>query len=261
MCFIALQFDVTTNLQSHTQNTSGVKYVNSSSLYMIFFKVIDQIEELLQLCDLSLLTKACKSLMASERHEINLFSNTYIETLDKYNDYVSILRYLSFLFTWSDHSILRAIIYFSSEAVQLLDNFDSSLDPLNVIVSYPIPSFSQDMIPSETSDYTLLAVRCNRELWQCSLQYLINVQSVIIEKCDITQHCLQLLAVKSDPTVFYWTIPKFIVELIKSNVLQHSECLYSQGILEVLVHPKQSLATGDDITIGSLAFTIPKVIK
>ena len=227
-------------------------------MHILFLQVVNQIEELLQLCDLHLLTEACKSLLASEIHGINLFSTTCIKMLVKYNNAVTILRYLSFLFTWSNHSILRALVNFTGKAVQLLDEFDSLLDPLNIIVSYPIPSFSQDMIPSETSEYTLLAIRCNRELWRCSLQYVFSLQSFIVEKCDITQHCLQLLAVKSDPTEFYWTIPKCVVKLIKSNVLQHSEYLYSQGIIEVLVYPKQSLATGDDVVMESLAFTIEK---
>ena len=233
--------------------------VNQPSLLHIFFlKVVDQIEEILQLCDLNLVTETCKSLMASEIHKINLFTDTSIDRLRKYNSMVSRLRYLSFLFTWSDHSILRALINFNTKAVNLLDEFVSILDPFNIIVSYPIPDFSQDMIPCETSEYTLLVVMCNRELWQCSLQYVYNVKSYIVEKCNITQHCLQLLALKSNPTIFYWTIPKCVVELIKINVLHYSEYLYSQGILKVFIYPKQSVATADDIDVGSLDFTSEK---
>lgn len=227
-------------------------------MHILFLKVVDQIEELLQPCDLKLLTETFKSLMASETPRINLFSITTINNLNNCSNAVSVLRYSSFLFTWIDHSILRALVSFNDKAVELLDEFDSSLDPLNIIVSYPIHNFSQIMIPSMTSEYTLLAIRCNRELWQCSLQYVFNIKSFIVEKCDITQHCLQLLAVKSDPTIFYWTIPKCIVELIKGNIVHHSEHLSSQGILEVSVYPKQSLFTGDDILMTSLAFTAEK---
>lgn len=256
MCSIALQSVVTVGPASHAQNAikiSSKTFNQASSLHMLFLKIIDQIEELLQ-SELNLLTETCKSLMASEVHGINLFSTTCMENLNKYDNAVSLLRCLCFLFTWSNHSVLRALISFSSKAVQLLDEFDFSLDPFNTIASYPIPSFSQDMIPSETSEYTVLAIRCNKELWQCSLQYVFNLQSSIVDKCDITQHCLQLLAVKSDPTVFYWTIPKCVVELVKSNTLQHCEYLYSQGILELIVYPKQSLAISDDVIMGSLAF-------
>ena len=88
----------------------------------------------------------------------------------------------------------------------------------------------------------------------CTLQYVYDVESVMMEKCDITQHCLQLLAVRSDPTILYWTIPKCMVDLINTNVLLHSEYLYSRGILEVLVYPDLLFTTGDDVCYGSLAF-------
>ena len=259
MYCIALQSPFNTeNAQSGPSLVRTVTVNHPSSLLISFLRVIDQIEELLQLCDLNLLTETCKTLMASEIYKINLFTDTSIDNVEKYNSAVSLLRYLSFLFTWSDHTILRALINFNSKAVHLLDEFDSLLDPFNIIVSYPIPDFSQSMIPSEISEYTLLAVVCDRELWQCSLQYVFNVKSYIIEKCDITQHCLQLLALKSDPTMFYWTIPKCVVELIKNNVLEFSGCLYSHGIIEVLIYPHQSVATADDIVVGSLAFTNEK---
>ena len=115
------------------------------------------------------------------------------------------------------------------------------------------------MIPSDTSTYTILAVRCKVELYESSLQYVYYVQSVMIEKCGITQHCLQLLAVRSDPTILYWTIPKCVVDLINTNVPLHSEYLYSRGILEVLVYPDLLLTTGDDVCYGALAFDTERV--
>ena len=263
--YVALQ---STDWQScHTQSIanrlSEFKTNNnkSSSLHIVFLNIIDNIEQLVQLGDFKyLLMERCKALMASEVHKIHFFSSTCIEALSKCNT-ILLLRCLSFIFTWSNHSILRMLISFNDKAVKLLDEFDSLLDPFCTIVSYPISNFSQDMIPSETGEYTLLAMRCNRELWQCSLQYVFNVQSFIVEKCEVTQYCLQLLAVRSNPTLVYWTIPKCVVELIMTNVLQHSEFFYLQGILEVLVYPTQSLATGDDIKIGPLAFMTEKEIK
>ena len=134
-----------------------------------------------------------------------------------------------------------------------------SLNPIWIhlrkpVACYPIPNLSSDMIPSDTSSYTILAVRCKVELYECSLQYVYDVQSVMIEKCDITQHCLQLLAVRSDPTILYWTIPKCVGDLINTNVPLHSEHLYSRRIMEVLVYPDLLYTTGDDFCYGSLAF-------
>ena len=213
----------------------------------MFLGVVDQIEEILQSCDLSLLTKACESLLASKIHGISLFTTSAIKILGEYNEAPLLLRYLRFLFTWSNHSILKALVSFNSKAVQMLNKFDSLLYPLYPLVSYPIPCFSQDMIPSETSEYTLLSIRGNRELWASSLQYVFNVESFIVEVCEINRHCFQLLAVKSDPTMFYWTIPKCVVGLVKSNVLQHRDRLCSKGILEV--------AIGDDVIMESSAVT------
>ena len=76
----------------------------------------------------------------------------------------------------------------------------------------------------------------------------------MIEKCDITQHCLQLLAVRSDPTILYWTIPQCVVHLIKTSVPLHSEYLYSRGMMEMVVYPDLLLTTSDDVCYGALAF-------
>ena len=222
---------------------------------------MDQIKEILQSCDASLLAEACNSLLASETDKISLFSDVFIQSLSNCSSTASLLQYLSFLFTWSDHSILRALVIFIDEAVQLLDVFDSSMDPLDTIVSYPICVFSLSMIPSEDSPYTLLAIRCDKELQKCSLQYVFNIRSILVELCDITQHCLQLLAIQSDPTIFYWNIPKCVVGLISINLLEYSEYLYSQGIVEVVAYPKQLLFTGDDITVGTLAFMPKQELK
>ena len=216
--------------------------------------MIDQVKELLQWYDTGLLAESFKTLMASETHKINLFSDSYVANLSNYTSAASVLQYLSFLFTWSDHSILRTLVSCSPEAIQLLDEFDCFLDPFNTIVSYPIDVFSLSMIPFEDSPFTLLAIRSYMELWQCSLQYVFNVRSILVELGEITQHCLQLIAVQSDPTIFFWNIPKCVVELIHANLLKHVEDLCSQGIVEVTVYPKQLIFTYDDIVVGSFSF-------
>jgi len=111
------------------------------------------------------------------------------------------------------------------------------------------------MIPADTSTHTILAIRCDQELYKSTLQYVYDMQSLMMEKCDITQHCLQLLAVRSNPTILYWTIPKCVVYLINTNVPLHSEYLYSRGILEVLVYPDLQLTVGNHVSVGSLAFS------
>ena len=225
---------------------------NTSIVHVLYFHLIDQLEELLKSYDYDMMMMQCRSLMASDRNDIKLFTSDQLKAFGQYNSAI-LLRTLC-LFTWSNYSILRTLISYCSEAVKLLQRFESNLDPLQLIASYPIPCLSSDMIPNDTSTYTILAVRCDKELYHCTLQYVYDVQSVMIEKCVITQHCLQLLAVRSDPTILYWTIPKCVVDLINTNVPIHSEYLYSRGIMEVLVYPDLLLTTGDDVCYGALAF-------
>ena len=236
-----------------TSNINDNSYYEVLPVNMYFLTIFDQIGKLLRFHQLELI-QLCGTLKASDVHDINLLSPSQVEELNKYNNTILLFVKLSPLMTWSNHSILRVLASICREAVTLLDGFVCRLDPLQQITSFPIPHLSIDMIPSDSSTYTILAVRCHKELYHCTLQYLYDVQSVMMEVCDITQHCLQLLAVRSDPTIFYWTIPKCVMDLININVPLHSEYLYSRGILEVLVYPDLLLTTGDDICYGSLAF-------
>ena len=222
----------------------------SSSVDLLFLYLIDQINKLLQNYKFELIHQ-CKGLKASDVHNISLFTADQIKELNECNN---ILMKLSPLFTWSNHSILKSLAGCSNEAVKLLYEFGSKLDSLHPVISYPIPCLYSNMIPTDTSAYTILAVRCDKELYKCTLLYVYDIQSVMIGKCDITQHCLQLLAVRSDPTILYWTIPKCVVDLINTSVPLNSEYLYSRGILEVLVYPDLLLTTGDDVCYGSLVF-------
>ena len=232
-----------------------------SSLHVLFLDVIDQVKELLQWCDTGLLTEVLKNLMASETHKINFFSDSYIANLSNCTNAASVLQYLSYLFTWSDHSILRALVSYSPEAIQLLDEFDCFLDPFSTIVSYPVDVYSLSMAPTEDSPFTLLAIRNDKELWQCSLQDLFNMRSTLVELCEITQHCLQLVAIQSDPTLVFWNIPKCVVELICTNLLEHTEYLCSHGIVEATIYPKQLIFAGDDIIVGSFSFMIKQEVN
>ena len=193
--------------------------------------------------------------MASGKHAVNFFSENQMRKLKTYDSSLLLLQKLSLFFTWSNHSILRVLADHCSEAVNILDDFDCRVDYFELIASYPTPCFSLSMIPFDSSSHTIVAIRCDQELYECSLQYVYDMQSVMMEKCDITQHCLQLLAVRSDPTILYWTIPKCVVCLINDNASLNSEYLYSRGILEVLVYPDLEFTFGDHVSIGLLAFS------
>ena len=149
--------------------------------YGLFLCLIDHIAKVLQSDTLELI-QCCENLKASNVHRINLFSADQIKDLELsgFSKTSLLLLKLSPYFTWSNHSILRTLVSCSSKAVKLLDEFESKIDLLQPITSCPIPCFSTDMIPSDTSTYTILAVRCKVELYESSLQYVYDVQSVMI---------------------------------------------------------------------------------
>ena len=192
--------------------------------------------------------------MASELHQISLFTNEQIEDLSKCSNALSILWKLNMCLTWSSHSILRELVGFSKEAMELLNEFDSRLDILQPIALCPLPQFSSNMIPTDHRVYTLLAVRCDEELYNCTLQYVYDMQSLLAKKCEITERCLQLLAVRDNPTVFYWTIPTCVIGIIRSAISQHTIHFKYMGILEVVVYPKLVFNTGSEVCFGSLMF-------
>ena len=243
--------------ENDTNLVAGVQfsYIEASSVLTVYFQVSDTVTELLASCQVEVLLDVCNNLMASDKHNIKYFSDNQIEKLKNCDSSLLLLQRLSLFFTWSNHSILRVLADHCSEAVNILDDFDCRVDSFELIVSYPIPCFSLSMIPFDSSSHTILAIRCDQELYECSLQYVYDMQSVMMEKCDITHHCLQLLAVRSDPTILYWTIPKCVVCLINDSVPLNSEYLYSRGILEVLVYPDLVFTFGDHISVGSLAFS------
>ena len=264
-----MQFDTAPGLTSsgsHDDNDSNdittsvimsQDYINTTSVYIVFSHLVDQIREVLQQHDYEQFLKCCGEMKASVSSCINLFSDSQVKKLNEFENKSMLLWSLSSYSTWSSHSILRALSSCSPEATKLLDEFDSCVDTLEPIASYPILHVSSDMIPTDpVSTYTVLAIRCDQELYNCTLQYVYDMRSLMVEKCDITLHCLQLLAARPNPTIIYWTIPKCVVELISSKVPVHSDYLYSRGVLEVLVYAKPliTIATSDDAKIGSLAF-------
>ena len=229
-------------------------YLKSSSILTVYFQVFDSVVQLLSSCDVKVLLCICENLMASNKHGVKLLSDKQLKQLKKGDNSVCLLQKLSLFFTWSNHSILRVLADQCGEAVNILDDFDCRVDYFELIASYPIPCFSLSMIPYDSSDHTILAIRCNLELYECGFHYVCNIQSMMMEICDITQHCLQLLAVRSDPTIFYWTIPKCVVCLINDNVSLNGEYFYSRGILELLMYPDLVFTFGNHVSIGLLAF-------
>ena len=199
----------------------------------------------------------CKSLMASDAHNIGLLSDLQLKELDDYSDNSSLLENLKFLWTWNDHSVLDALASSCDDVVKLLTQFDDHLNHSQLISAYPVLSISPDMAPKDDGPYTILAIKCDQLLYQCTLQYIFDIRALFMKTCDITAHCLQLLAARAGPTVLYWTIPKCVVNLVITKVLEYRNTLHDEMISEVSIYPSTRIVTSSNNMLGSLVHLSP----
>ena len=227
----------------HSRNSSlsinpfqNVKHIKPSEVEKEFYYICGHIVELLSCCHPKLLIKWCENIMASEKHNIKLLPSYSVCKLRKLRTSSAILKMMGIFWSWSNHSVLKYLAEFSKLTVTLLEDFDSRLHLDSSIAVYPISPPISSMIPYNNSNYTILTLKCNEKL-QLSLQLVYDMQSVMIEKCEITAHALQLLAVQSSPLILQWMMPKHIISVIKINVRQHHQYFATKGITEILIHP------------------------
>ena len=213
-----------------------VKHIKPSEVEKEFHYISGHVVELLSCCDPKLLIKWCENLMASEIHKVKLLPPYSLYKLRRLKYSSPILKMLSVLWTWNNHSVLKVLARFSEIALTLLEEFDSRLH-LNLAFSeYPLLQPKPSMVPYNNNSYTILTMKCDEKL-NLSLQLVHEMQSVLIEKCKITEHALQLLAVQNSPLLLQWMISKYIVTIINLNVRQHCQYFATKGITEVLIHP------------------------
>ena len=239
-----------------SEQPAGQKYFKPSSVGAEFLDMKLQLEQILQDSNAQTVYEQCESLMASQEHDIALFSPDYLSTLKECNEMPEILQRLSPYFNWSDHSVLHALVQAcnNSEAAMLLQQFDSQVDFSLPITEYPVPQPIPSMAPYDTSTQTVLAVKLNTELSKFSLQQVIEMRCLIQRKCKITEHSLQLMAAKSSSSaILYWLIPKCIRHLINFKFMQDSS-LHGSRVQEVCIYPGTLLASADILNLGSLSF-------
>ena len=239
-----------------SEQPTGQKYFKPSSVDVEFLDMKLQLEQMLQDSSNSqTVYEQCESLMASQEHDIALFSPDYLSTLKECNEMPEILQRLSPYYKWSDHSVLHALVQACNnpEAAMLLQQFDSQVDLSLPITEYPVPQPISSMAPYDTSTQTVLAVKLNTELSKFSLQQVIEMRSLIQRKCKITEHSLQLMAAKSSSAILYWLIPKCIRHLIDFKFTQDSS-LHGSRVQEVCIYPGTLFVSADLLKLGSLSF-------
>ena len=239
-----------------SEQHAGVKYFKPSSVTAEFLNVRKQLEDILQGCDAQKMLVECRGLMASEAHNIHLVSDEeYLQSLNECKFAPEILQKLSPLFTWSDHSVLTAVVKAcdNAEANSLLQQFDSHVDLSLPITEYPVPQPIPNMAPYDTSTQTVLAVKVNAELSKFSFEQVVELRRLIQKNFDITGHSLQLLAAKSSSTILYWIIPKCIGHLINSKIMQ-DHTLHASRVEEISVYPGTLFVSASNLNVGSLSF-------
>ena len=222
-----------------------------------FLNMKIQLQDLLQPYNPELIIKKCGSLLASDTHNIPLFTTDYIEQLQQVKDIPELIQKLSPLVTWDNHAILSTIADTSNvpEATMLLTQFDDGIDSSQPLTSFPIPEPSHHMIPYDSSTHTVLAVQLDLELYHCTLQNVLDARSLIQDQCKLTSYCLQLLATaKTNTTIIYWMMPRNVAYLITENALQFQKYYRQNGILLLTVYPGALLCTGSALKVGPLSF-------
>ena len=211
-----------------------LKHLKPSTVERVFQYTVRHVTELLSCCDPKLLIKWCENLMASDTHQIKLFTANFIDKIRQLKTSSAILKILSHFWTWSNYSILKVLAQLSRLALDLLEEFGTRLNTMLPITEYPIGSLAVSMFPYDSSSYTVLTLECDHKL-NHSLQRVYDMQSLITENCDVTQHALLLLAV--DQTRLHWMIPKSVVTIVNTRVMQCSQLLSSKEVVRIFIYP------------------------
>ena len=230
-------------------------FLAAKTVHIRFLNLLAQLKQEIKHCDPQTFLEALNKLSATVNTVGHLallpsdyledFSSTSTEKIPK-----------GFLWTWNNHSILRALLEACScqDGIKMLDDFESQIDTNQPLELFPIPPPSMKMAPSLSSAFTVLSIRGEYSRDEpVPLQYVHDVATIMIKKLNISSHALQLLAARSNPLMLYWMIPKSIVPLISEGVNKHLDFLKENGFSEVAIYPNTILFATDNLSHGSFA--------
>ena len=156
--------------------------------------------------DTQFIANKCCTLMASDVHNIKLFSDNFIKKLFKCSDSVLMNNYLLPFITWLDSSILTLI--YEDSTLKLVYKFSCMIEENQPIMLYPIPSFSQLIIPLDDSEYTIVATKTFQNCNELVLKEIRDIKEFLQSVWELTAHAIQLAAVDYIYNCIYWIIPK-----------------------------------------------------
>jgi len=236
---LLLQDEQTTNSNYH------------SNIHLIFFDLVNELARIL--CDAEYLkfdlAKEICSFMASNIHNIQLFSENSLKKMLSCEIPFLVQLYLLSFTTWLDNSLLRELVAASENgaAIKLVKKFDSIFLYDHHITSYPLPTPSQLMIPLDDSDYTVVATMHSKSLKETTLKQVKDTKMLLVDRWQITEHSIQLIAVQAQFDYLYWLIPKTVAPLVT-----HSDVMLKDGIM-TFVFPDTFFSDDHDSVIRKLA--------
>ena len=186
--------------------------------------MVDELAGQLHTVDIEYIAHKCDTLMASDVHNIKLFTDSFVKKLFKCSHSSLLKIYLLPFITWFDNTILRELIavYENIDTLELFCKFICVIDDSKPITSYPIPTFSQLMIPLDNSEYTIVATETCRICSELTLKDVKDIKDFLRGHWELTVHAIHLVAI--DYNCIYWMIPRKVVPLIK-KIDQDSERL------------------------------------
>ena len=190
--------------------------------------------------DVAVLANKCGTLMASNIHQIPLFTRGFMDKLMKCTSPFIFKIYLLPYMSWFDCSILIQLVNLSNKkaALKMVNQFINSLDYSKPITSYPIPGFSQLIIPLENNQYTVLATKhTTRSIRELTLPDLKKIKQSLVNRLEITHHAVQLAAVSDKSCCFYWLIPNQIRSLVEIKLNEVQLELWKEGIILTALFP------------------------
>ena len=210
----------------------------------IFLEVIDKLVTQLHTVDIEFLADKCHTLMTSDVHNIKFFTDNFIKKLFKCSHSSLLKIYLLPFITWLDSTILieLAAAYEEVGVLELFCKFTHIIDDTEPITSYPIPTFSQLIIPLDDSEYTIVAIETLQSCSGLVLQDIKDVKDLLTSHWELTAHSLQLIAIDYYCNFMYWMIPKQVQCLVENG---QKRPLYDSWIKEIILLP-DSFFSADD---------------
>ena len=210
----------------------------------IFLEVIEGLVAHIHTVDIEFLANKCCTLMASNIHSIKLFTDSFVKKLFKCSNLNLLKLYLLPFNTWFDNTILRelATSYENTDLLKQFCKYVSVIDETQLIMSYPIPTYSQLIIPLDDSEYTIVAIKTFRNCSELVLRDVKDIKELLISYWELTAHAIYLAAIDYPHNLIYWMIPKQVKQLVVDKLNKGFYELWQRGIFMAMLLPKDFFA-------------------